>query len=112
MSDFSAFDALNRIGGRTMAAGDVTDPLDAARRERMRILALAELLGEIDDVEADAGDGVILEAILLFRDIAAAATAGSVLLEPLLGQPRRKDGQAASTTTEQSERNHHDHPLA
>lgn len=112
MSDFSAFDSLNRFSSRAMPAGDVTDPLGAARRERMRILALAELLGEIDDVEADAGDGVILEAILLFRDIAAAAAAGSVLLEPLLGETRRRGGQAASTTTEPSERNHHDHPLA
>lgn len=81
--------------------------LDAARRERARILALAGLLAEIDEIEPDVGDDVIIEAIHLFRDVAGAASAGSVLLDQLLHlQPD------IPFSPDHPERTRHEHPIA
>lgn len=112
MTALSAFEDLNRIACLRAPDGHPAALLEAARRERARIVALADLLCDLDEFEADAGGDVIFEAMLLFRDIAGAAAAGSALLEPLLGQPSRRIAPAVPASPEPTERNSHDHPLA
>lgn len=86
--------------------------LEAARLQRGRILALAELLGEIDEIEPDVGADVITEAILLFHDLAAAASAGAALLDHLLTLDPPAAGLSAAAGPDCPERTSHDHFVA
>lgn len=76
-----------------MAPSPAAPLLDAARRERRRLIALADLLGEIDDLDEGTDADVIGEAV-------SAASAGAALLDHLLttthparaiSDPTRKD---------------------
>ncbi|MDK1493617.1 hypothetical protein QN219_26845 [Sinorhizobium sp. 7-81] len=67
--------------------------LDQARRQRRRIAAIMELLHELDEIGYDDADrSVLVEARLLFEDIAEAAHQGARLLDVAAALPSSKAG--------------------
>ena len=66
--------------------------LDQARSRKRRIAALLELLRDIDEIGSQGLDSsVLIEASLLFEDIAAAARAGSRALRRI--SPGQRGGE-------------------
>ncbi|MCA1406264.1 hypothetical protein I6F26_17730 [Ensifer sp. IC3342] len=67
--------------------------LDQARRQRRRIATIMELLHELDEIGyGDADRSVLVEARLLFEDIAEAALQGARLLNVAATLPGSKAG--------------------
>lgn len=79
-----------RFLGRAEPPGSSAAPakssryIEAARDRKLNILRLVDLLTEIDEWEEQPTDDLVIEAILLFTDIAAAANDGSSALRSML----------------------------